>query len=118
MLYASRYGFEFNPQWIIFFLMLRLLELPVHPEIGQQPLGATNRGPAHAGGLTRHRVHQDRYSTVWHSTVQCIYLSINVSMFLFNSISIYLSLYLYIFMYLSIYLSIYIFTYISIYLSI
>ena len=38
-----------------------LPQLPRHPQAGQQPLGTAHRGPAHARGLTCHRVHQDRY---------------------------------------------------------
>ena len=38
----------------------RLPELQVHPQAGQQPLGAAHRGPAHARRVPRHRVHQDR----------------------------------------------------------
>merc|ERR1712026_110892 len=37
-----------------------LPELQVHPEAGQQPLGAAHRGPTDARGVSRHRVHPDR----------------------------------------------------------
>ena len=44
----------------------RLPQLPLHPQAGQQPLGAAHRGPAHARRLPRHRVHQNRLARFTH----------------------------------------------------